>query len=75
MPSFTAEARQRASPLTIGYVNEQNAARMAGRSDSGEAFVALFIRGAKPGTEGIPWVLACRAELMRKLGRPDVAGS
>lgn len=63
------------TPLTIGYVNEQNAARIAGRLDSGEAFVALFIRGAKLGTEGVPWVLACRAALMRKLGRPDAAGS
>ena len=69
------KARQHASPLTIGYVNKQNAARMARRIDSGEAFVTLFIRGAKPGTEGVPWVLACPAALMPKLGRPDAAGS
>ena len=69
------KARQHESPLTTGYVNKQNAARMAGRIDSGEAFVAIFIRGAKPGTEGVPWVLACPAALMQKLGRPDAAGS
>lgn len=38
----------------IGYVNKQNAARLAKRLDAGESYMALFTRGCKKGEDSVP---------------------
>lgn len=53
-----------------GYVNRQNAARLARLIDAGEDIAAISIRGAGPGADGaVPVILAARREVLRHLMR------
>lgn len=54
-----------------GYVNKQNAARLAKMIDSGEPLEAIAIRGAKPGEDGVPvMVLVADPGTMKSLREP-----
>ena len=54
----------------IGYVNKQNAARLAKLIDRGEDIAAITTRGNRPGSVGlVPMVVAARREVLAHLMR------
>jgi len=54
----------------IGYVNKQNAARLAKLIDRGEDIAAISTRGSGPGSLGlVPMVLGARREVLEHLMR------
>lgn len=52
-----------------GYVNQQNAARIAKRLDAGEELEAVTLRGGGVGNEETPWVLVATPAVMAHLHR------
>lgn len=54
----------------IGYVNKQNAARLAKVMDAGQEIAAISTRGNGPGSVGlVPMILAARPEVLAHLMR------
>ena len=55
---------------TAGYVNKQNAARLAKRLDAGDDIIAVSIRGSGPGSETtVPRLLAAERRIIEHLLR------
>lgn len=53
-----------------GYVNKQNAKRLAKRLDAGEQLAVISLRGARPGIVGAaPWVLVALPDAVAHLRR------
>lgn len=53
-----------------GYVNKQNARRLAKRLDAGEKYAAISVRGDRPGVAGpAPWVLVAAPDVLAHLQR------
>ncbi len=55
------------STAPVGYVNKQNAARMAKIMDSGKSFEAISMKGDKTGVHGPFYVLAAQPHVMEYL--------
>ena len=52
----------------VGYVNKQNAAKIAKRMDAGEDIVAISTRGSGPRSDGTePQILAAERRVMAHL--------